>query len=90
MTVKTSISLADRHHAFAERKAKERGAWVCQQCRGGGYRTSDVGRGRKRYSAARDGGAIRERMNTPRSEWLDGVDDLFGTLRDQLVDQTSE
>ena len=85
MTVKTAISLTDRHHAFAKAKVEEgQFASVSSVIAAG---LEQVMRDEEERDAALEAmrDTIRKRMALPKDEWvaLEG-DDLFDQARERL------
>ncbi|MDM8165264.1 hypothetical protein [Roseovarius sp.] len=85
MTVKTTISLTDRHHAYARRLAEEgrHGSLSSVVAAGLEQMIQDEAERDAALSAMEQ--AIRDRMTMPDEDWHDGVDDLFEGARTKLA-----
>ena len=85
MTVKSTVSFTDRHHAYAQKKASEgqHGSVSSVVAAGIERLMQDETEREIALQAMRE--AIQDRMNTPREAWHEGVDDLFEKARQKLA-----
>lgn len=85
MTVKSTVSFTDRHHAFAQTKANEgRHGSVSSVVAAGIERLMQDEEERDiALDAMKE--AIQTRAETPREAWVEGVDDLFEKARKHLT-----
>ena len=85
MTVRTTISLTDRHHQYAEGRAKEGQNGSVSSVVAAGLEALMQDERERETALQAMSDAIRDRMNTPREDWIDGVDDLFAKARTHLA-----
>lgn len=85
MTVKSTVSFTDRHHTFAQQKAAEgRHASVSSVVAAGIERLMQDEEEREIALSAM-AQTIRNRVETPREEWIEGVDDMLDAARKHLT-----
>ena len=85
MTVKSTVSFTDRHHAFAQRKTAqgEHASHSSVVAAGLEALMQDEADREIALDAMRE--TIARRLATPEGEWLDGVDDLFSSAKAELA-----
>ena len=90
MTVKTTVSLTDRHHSFAKEKAEAGEYATVSSVVAAGIEAlmRDEEDRRLAMEAMRE--VIAERMKTPRSEWIEDIDALFEGIERDIDDKARQ
>ena len=85
MTVKSTISFTDRHHQFAKSKVAEGVMPSVSSLVAMGIEQlmQDERERDLALEAMKD--TIAQRMQTPRTDWIEGTDDLFKAARQHLT-----
>ncbi len=87
MTVKSTVSFTDRHHAYAQAKAKDGQHGSVSSVVASGIERLIQDETERNIALQAMSKAIQARMNTPYEEWTHGVDDLFDKARQRLTDR---
>ena len=85
MTVKSTVSFTDKHHAFAQKKTQEGQHGSVSSVVAAGIERLMQDDAEREIALKAMSKAIEERMNTPRETWLDGTEDLFEKARQRLA-----
>lgn len=84
MTVKATVSLTERHHAYARQKAKEGKHGSVSSVVAAGLERLMQDEAEREIALGAMHNAIKERMAAPEKDWLDGVDGLFDKARAEI------
>lgn len=86
MTVKTSVSFTDRHHKFANKKAREGTFTSVSGVVAAGIELVMQDEAEREVALEAMADTIKRRMSLPREEWvgMDGQDDVFVRAKARL------
>ena len=84
MTKKSTVSFTDRHHAFAQQKAVEGQHGSVSSVVAAGIERLMQDEEERAVALSAMAATIRNRMDTPEDEWIEGVDDMFVKARQHL------
>ncbi len=84
MTVKTTISLTERHHRYAQGRAKDGRNGSVSSVVAAGLELLMQDEADRDVALDAMSDAIKARLNAPREDWVEDVDDLFAEARHRL------
>ena len=85
MTIKSTVSFTDRHHQFATRKAGEGEKATVSSVVAAGIEALMQDEAEREVALQAMQDAIRDRLDTPREDWIEGTDDMFAAARERLL-----
>ena len=85
MTVKSTVSFTDRHHQFATRKASEGEKATVSSVVAAGIEALMQDEAERKVALQAMQHAIRDRLDTPREDWIESTDDMFAAARERLL-----
>lgn len=84
MTVKSTVSFTDKHHQYAKNKAQKGESSSVSSVVAAGLELLIQDEQEREAAMQAMSESIKNRLSTPREEWLDGTSDLFAKARKRL------
>ena len=85
MTVKSTVSFTDKHHQYAKNKAQQGESNSVSSVVAAGIELLIKDEQEREVAIQAMSESIKQRLSTPREEWLEGTDDLFAKAKQHLT-----